>query len=153
MSQEHVPYVPGFTPADASPIDEDAILAYTLRQRALIIEQIAPAGKMPVADTKQMGVILQTLDGMDRTALGKKRIKADESIAKSNGEVAATMAAVLKMTSSAKPFLADGTESPRIAPKLGVEVPSPVLVAGETSVGGEQQSIESFKAADASSKG
>lgn len=129
--------------------DDDQILQYTQGKRQEIVSKLTAKG-IPTDDSKQMQALLATLDGMDRVALGKKRIKADEGIAGANqAAAAAVIATLLQKAGSAgmRPFEAVDV-IPRTPPTLGSDIPEPVLVKGETDTVTQQMSYEAFQAAN-----
>lgn len=129
--------------------DDDQILQFTQGKRQEIVSKLTAKG-IPTDDSKQMQALLATLDGMDRVALGKKRIKADEGLAGANQAMAAgVIATLLQRAGSAgvRPFeVLDAP--PRTPPVLGSEIPDPVLVKGETDTVTQQMSYEAFQAAN-----
>lgn len=124
---------------------EDETLQYTLDMRRRIVKEMTSTN-IPISDPKSMGILLQTLDGMDRSALGQKKIKSEENIAGANQAMAATIIAELLQKSSSvgvKPF-AVANPQPRPAPTLPADIPDPVLVEGEIGVSPPQLSYETF---------
>jgi len=126
---------------------DDSVLDYTQTKRLEIVDKLT-AGGIPVTDNDQMNTLLKTLDGMDRVALGKKRIKADEGLASANQAMAATVISELLRKANSggvKPFVVENAVE-RPTPVLGNEVPPPVLVEGETDVLAPQMSYDTFMA-------
>ena len=124
---------------------EDDILAYTHRQRKEIVKAIVKDGKVPVDDSKQLGALIQTLDGMSRDALTRKRIGVEEKSAQSQEANTAIMAQLLQSVTSQKPFQRDVTDvTPRAAPALPDSVPPPQTVEGETATAAPQLSYDTF---------
>lgn len=121
---------------------EDQDMDFSNGVRKQLIGKIIEKG-IPVDDTKQCGILLQALDGIDRQALGKKRIKVEEDAGKSAAGMASAIADLLRqqqtgITASQAPV---GSKPP---PMLGSEVPPPVLIEGETSVVASQLDYDSF---------
>lgn len=136
------PTVPG-------PVDDDAILDYTHAKRTDIVNALAPNGVVPIADPKQLGALLQTLDGMDRTALGRKRLKVEEggnALQEQASKVIAELLTRMSGASSSSKWGEDpgGTKGLPPLPVLPASIPPPVMVAGETTIGSIQGSYENF---------
>lgn len=128
--------------------EEDRVLDFTQQKREAILEALMPKGVAQVADPKMLALTLQTLDGMDRSALGKKRIKVEEQGNATQEAAAGIIAQLLQRTTSTKPFevIDVASRQARPAPMLGTDVPPPRLVEGETATVAPQQSFESFTA-------
>lgn len=124
---------------------DDQVLDFTQTKRREIVDKLTASG-IPVTDNEQMSTLLKTLDGMDRVALGKKRIKADENIAGANQAAAAAVVAhLLQKAGNAgiAPFQS-ATLVDRVPPTLGADIPRPVLVEGEMDVVTPQLSYDTF---------
>jgi hypothetical protein len=133
------------TTASASPAEtDDQILDYVHSQRKRIIEAVLPTVGAVTNDPKILGIALQTLDGMSRDALGKKRLKVEEQGAATQEAAAALIATILRKASDVKPYEAE-TPQQRSAPvELPSHFPPPVLVAGETATVAPQGDYDSF---------
>lgn len=141
MSVNHPPM-----PAEIQRDDDDSILAHSHELRKRIVNTLTDDGtKIPVADPRQMAALLQTLDGMDRQALGNKRIKVEEQANKTQEQAAGLIAGLLQKVTSQKPFEAVGVVA-REVPTLPADVPPPRLVEGETATVAVQQDYDSFVA-------
>ena len=126
---------------------DDEVLQFTQSKRMEIVNKLTAKG-IPTDSNDDMGNLLKTLDGMDRVALGRKRIKADEGIAGANQAAAAAVIATLLQKANsggAKPFQSD-TLVDREIPVLGNDIPAPVLVDGETETAPSQMSYDGFMA-------
>jgi hypothetical protein len=100
-------------------------------------------------DTKETSQVLAALDGMDRNAIGRKRVKIDEAATKTIGGMTGLVAEMLKNARDISFFQAGGATNPgvtRVAPELGSDVPEPVLVEGELAQSPLQMSFETFQA-------
>lgn len=126
-------------------VPEDQVLAFTQFKRQQIANQLLADGKLP-EDPKMAKLALDVLDGMDRAALGRKRIKVEEKANQNQEQAAALIAEVLnKVGSYRAPALPQGTIID--VPKLGNDVPEPELVPGETSdIGSQSETYETFTA-------
>jgi hypothetical protein len=120
---------------------DDAVLAYTCGIRQQLVAAIVKGG-MP-AETKEQMVLLTALADMDRTALGKKKIKSDEGVSGARVAAAATLAQLfmdprLKQLGQARPG-----ETGAI-PVLADHLEMPLLVHGELDDHTTPMNYESF---------
>jgi hypothetical protein len=123
--------------------DEDAILAFTHSKRKDVVLKITTNG-IP-NDNETVKMLLTTLSDMDKSALGRKRIKVEEKL---NTDQAAAAGLIAKMLSASTMFqIKPGAVLKDIpAPKLGNEIPEPILVEGETSTNTTNETFETFSA-------
>lgn len=127
------------------PVDSDeAILDYTQQVRKQIVGQLVKSNDN-LADPKIVTTIGSLLDGMDRQALGKMRIKVEEKQALNQEGMAANVAEILKQMGTGHSFQAPEPVA-RTIPVLGSDVPDPVLVEGEVATNPPQQDFDSFHA-------
>lgn len=125
---------------------DDEILAYSHQLRKKIVRDITDNGtKVPLDDKVRMTALIQTLDGMDRQALGNKRIKVEEKAGQSREQMAGTIAQLLQQVTGHRPFEVVEVEA-REAPTLPAEVPPPRLAEGETATVAPQQDYDTFMA-------
>jgi hypothetical protein len=125
--------------------NEDAVLTYTQKQRQKIVERL-----MKLEHDKLEGsdktMLLMALDGMDRSALGRKRLKSDENISASQAAVAGLIAKVLATPGALQAgMMIDGITT-RPVPQLPADIPEPDLVPGELDSGAPQMSYDTFMA-------
>lgn len=145
MSEIHAPQteVQVLPPA----MDEDQVLDFTQQTRRFIVDDLTGKGTKLPTDVDQQRRVLQTLDGMDRNALGRKKIKVEEA---ANQNVAGMTGIVAEMLRRSKDisFFQPGATNPgatRVAPELGNDLPEPVLVEGELAQSPLQMSFETFQ--------
>jgi hypothetical protein len=122
---------------------DDDILAYTCKIRKQLVTSMIKSG-MP-GDTKEQAILLTALADMDRTALGKKKIKSDEGVSGARVAAAATLAQLfmeprLKQLGQAKPGEVG------VIPKLAEHVLMPELVLGELDEHAGTLNYETFTA-------
>ena len=86
-------------------------------------------------------VLLRTLKDADQTELSAKRLGVDSSLAAENAKTNALLGQLFRDT-TVDPFKRDSTAG--IAPIA--DVPKPILVDGETSVGVQDLDIDTFMA-------
>lgn len=115
-------------------LNEDQILDFTQSVRLKLVEAITAGGKMPEGKEDRT-TLLQTLDGLDRASLGKKKIAVDQNMADTAAKAAGYISEMLKQTSGmkAKPFVAPLGITGTI-PVLELDIPEPVLVPGESDI-------------------
>lgn len=133
------------------PNDEDRVLDYTLRQRqAIIVSMTGEEGEdLKGLSPRELDVVLAALDGMDRVALGRKRLKS-ENIALANQAAAAAMIARIL----GAPGIGQAGQRPAqqadalqgAIPMLPPGVPEPVLVPGEADIEAAQMNVDTFMA-------
>lgn len=139
MSADQVTEVVG--PVDA----DEAVLDYTQQMRKQIVGVLATDLKN-LADPKIVGTIAQVLDGMDRQALGKMKLRVEEAQVMNQEGMAANIAEILRQMGSGGHNFQAAEPVPREVPKLGSDVPDPVLVDGEIATLPVQQDFDSFHA-------
>lgn len=126
---------------------DDLALNLTQQVRHQIIATMTHKG-VPVSDPEAMTILLKTMDGMDKVALGKKRIKVDEGTANAGqAAAAAIIARVLQAASNAsnKPYTSTVPVNREI-PTLSLDVPRPMLVSGEIDIAPTQMTYDVFMA-------
>jgi hypothetical protein len=128
-------------PADA----DEAVLDYTQGMRKQIVGVLAK-NLENLADPKIVGTISQVLDGMDRQALGKMKLRVEEQQVMNQEGMAANIAEILRQMGSGGHNFQAAEPVPREVPKLGSDVPDPVLVDGEVATTPIQQDFDSFHA-------
>jgi len=126
-------------------MDDDQALNYTQGVRKKLIEATFVNNKIPDDKGHQI-ILLQALDGMDRAALGNKRIKTD---AASNDVLAESSSLIAQMLNTIGSKLTKRDESEIVdvdfkPPVLGPSIPEPELVPGETEIGAKQLDYDSF---------
>lgn len=123
-------------------MSDDQILAYTQHKRKTIVQDLMKNNKVPT-DRSEQSLLVAALDGMDRAALGNKRIKADEKTAHGVAGAASIVANLLNQISgmSKQPGMVIENVEP---PLLGKEIPDPILVPGELETNCPQLDYHSF---------
>ena len=118
---------------------EDEILEYTQKQRKDLVIAITAKG-MP-SDIKERMTLLSALDGMDRAALGIKKIKVEDKAATANANSVATLAIIL---SKIGPKSLDNPGIRLSIPELSTNIPEPQLISGEMVIGTQAGNYEDF---------
>lgn len=121
--------------------DDDKDLEYTRQVRMDLIKSMTKTG-MPT-DNRDRMTLLSTLDGIDRVAIAKKKIKSDEGISNSKAMAAETIA-MLFMDPRLKKTLEVKPDETREIPKLRNDLETPKLVEGELEITQQQESYDSF---------
>lgn len=124
---------------------DEAVLDYTQTMRKQIVGSLTK-NLENLADPKIVSTISQVLDGMDRQALGKMKIRVEEQQTMNQGAMSANIAEILKQMGSGGHNFQAVAPVPREVPKLGSDVPDPVLVEGEIATTPVQQDYDSFHA-------
>lgn len=123
--------------------EEDSIFAYTNERRKHIVTTLMKED-MALKDPAYAKIVLQALDGLDKVALGRKRIKVDEKINTNQEMAAGLIARLLNSTAGSKLYETTMFDINRKPPTLGTEIPNPILVEGETSVNALAITFETF---------
>jgi hypothetical protein len=139
MSVEQATEVVGRADADEASLD------YTQGIRRQLIGILMTDVKA-VADPKVANSIGGLLDGMDRQALGKMKIRVEEAQVINQEGMATNIAEILKQMGSGGHNFQAAEPVPREVPKLGSDVPDPILVDGEVATTPIQQDFDSFHA-------
>jgi len=122
---------------------ENDDLDYTRKIRRKIIDEQMDAKSVEARDYK---LVLAALDGLDRQALTKMRIKSDEGMSNAKAQAAAALAELFMNPNLKKAgeVLDLGQDSPRIIPELPLDLPVPSVVDGELDSGGAAENYNSF---------
>ncbi len=120
--------------------DEDSDLEYTKTIRKQLVSHITKDNKMP-EETKQQLVLLQALDGIDRAALSKLKIKSDEGA--STAQNAALLLAAIFNDPRTK-TIGLVTDSKRVPPEFDINIAPTILVEGELDLTSGNDSYEAF---------
>lgn len=112
---------------DLMSIEDQRRLELGLKTRESIVLAIMANGPIPKVEDR--GLLMQALDGMDRSILSKAKIKSDDSAAKSAAESAKNIAELLLRVDARK-------RNPGNAVDVEATVLPPIqLVEGETFIG------------------
>lgn len=126
-------------------IDDDEILAFTQRTRRNLVDRLTEDGKNIPTDKDGAGVLLAALGDMDKVALGKKRLKADQNIGDSTKQAAAIIAAVFEQTAGkANPFKGGNSSDEIRVPKHPDVLTDIELVPGELDQGSHDLNYNDF---------
>lgn len=122
-------------------LDDERRLNLTQNTRERIVSSLLKDNKIP-EDKEDRQFLMAALDGLDRTTLGKARIKTDSQANKNNQETAGMVAQLLAKVT---PGLIKAQQEPsqRAAPVLSGEF-EVVLVEGETTVGSNEVNYDTF---------
>jgi hypothetical protein len=123
---------------------EDEVLDYTQRVRRTVVTELTKGG-IP-GDNNDRALLVQALDGLDRQAMGVKRIKADEKSASGLSEASALVAQLLREAGRSRQNHDVIDVVVREAPTLGADVPRPQLVPGELDIAPRQMNYDEFAA-------
>lgn len=113
--------------------DDDALFRYTQQKRMELVEQLTPGGKMPV-EAKDQAIVLAALNDMDKQAISKRKLKAEEKNSDSLASMADTMDSLFSKFGNKSPLMIEGGVADRV-----VELPDSLatidLVPGELDIG------------------
>lgn len=128
--------------------EEELDLEYSRAKRKKIINLLMPDDKLP-EDPKLVTALLKALGDLDKPALVKIRIKADEGMSNQAAVAAAALASVfMNPKSKVSPMevldLDDGEI--RSIPQLPNDLPVPELVPGELEIHAPQETYNTFMA-------
>lgn len=114
---------------------DDELLAGTQAVRLRLIDDLTSQGDKMPSDPKDRIALLQTLDGVDRQVLVKKKIKAEEKTADAAQKAAAAVVtAVFQRLGNGDPFAVEGrTGAPPREP--GNLIEDVEIVPGELEMG------------------
>ena len=124
---------------------DEVDLDYTRSKRRAIVDKLTDKG-IP-DDPEALNIILKTLDGIDRPALVKMRIKADEGISNQQATSAAALAQLyMNPKSKQRPVeIVDlGADDVRQIPELPQDLVAPSILPGELDVSPQQDTYDSF---------
>ena len=117
-------------------------LDYTRSKRMQLINSITEKG-VP-ADLKDRSILLQALDGMDRAALSKMKIKSDEGI--SNGQAAAAAILAELFNDPRTRNVGKSNDLVGSVQVLSIAVQPDQLLPGELDINPVAESYDSFMA-------
>lgn len=119
---------------------EDKDLDYTRDIRKRLADSLTRKG-MP-SDIKEQSILLQTLDGIDRAALGKLRIKSDEGV--SSAQMAAASILATLFNDPRTKGIGKNNDLIGDIPTFDVTIEPPLLIEGELDTSPPIQTFESF---------
>jgi hypothetical protein len=133
--------------APQAPMTDDEVLDYTQLKRRQVVDHVTRDGFTNL-DNEDMGLILKAVDGMDRTALTRKKIASDEKIADKDLQAAGVISTIFAKFGNKNPF------ERTVNPGAGAGAPTPDLsqlpaietVPGENHIGQIDLTYDSFLA-------
>lgn len=124
---------------------DDAVMDFTQQKRMQIVQALTAGNKLP-EDVKEQATLLKALDGLDKQAMGKKRLIVEDKKADNEKEAAALVNAALKAMSAHRIVLDPSAGPPGEPPTLPEHIPTPVLTPGETDATSKPETFDSFMA-------
>lgn len=121
---------------------EELDLEYTRAKRKEFVDMMTKNG--PPSDIREASIMLQALDGIDRAALGKLKIKSDEGIGSAQAAAAAMLASLFNDPRTKTIGRVDGVD--RIPPELILDTDSIVIIEGELDIVPKQDSYDTYSA-------
>ncbi len=122
------------------PIDND--LEYVRRKRIQVIDTLTKEG-IP-KDNETVSLLLGALNDMDRTSIGKKRIKVEADSVAVNKQAAELIASIYSQPNSKKIGFEDVDYTEASIPSVEGNLPEVELLPGEMAVGAVQVDYEGF---------
>lgn len=127
---------------DDSMIDDND-LSFVREKRKMIINHYLDQGIDKLADVKEVALVVTLLNDMDRTALGKKRLKTDD---KKNNNSAAAIDLISKIFTekNVKDIMPEDAVAKLVAPELEMTLDNVTTVEGEMDTNAPVEDYESF---------
>lgn len=125
---------------DPATMTEDEVLAYTRGKRMELANKLTESGIPTEKETAT--VLLQTLDGLDRSSLTRLKIKSEEQANKNNTIAASAIAEVLGRISN-NAYQMPGVARKEI-PVLPSSISDPEVVEGELETNPAQIDFDTF---------
>lgn len=131
---------------DYSQMTDDQILALTQHKRVTIVQHLTRApGGIP-GDKEDRDALFKSLDGLDKIALTRKRIQADQETTAGVTQAVGVITQLLRQSKLNYNTVDVEDVDASEMPKLGDDVPAPILVPGETEINAPQLDYDSFVA-------
>jgi hypothetical protein len=129
-------------------MSDDDVLDYVQSQRKRVADQLTKEGIPEDRDTLE--VLLSTLDGLGRTALGKKKVKSEENGNKNTMAAIEAMAMLGKQFGNDNPFLKGANPGLVIEQQVEIDkLPKITTVDGEKDIGISANTYDDFTRARA----
>ena len=127
---------------DDSMIDDND-LSFVREKRKMIINHYLDQGIDKLNDVKEVALVVTLLNDMDRTALGKKRLKTDD---KKNNNSAAAIDLISKIFTekNVKDIMPEDAVAKLVAPELEMTLDNVTTVEGEMDTNAPVEDYESF---------
>lgn len=124
--------------------DDDSILRHTQGVRLQVVDQLMDQGKIPVTQ-EDRDLLIKVIDGIDRQAIAKKRIKSDSKIGDAAQQAAAALAIMAQRMGGKNPFKADNSAAgPDKVPDKFTKG-DVTIVPGELDIGDDTRTFEDFQ--------
>jgi hypothetical protein len=121
--------------------DDVSVITYTQNVFKSIIGGLAPQGVVPT-DPETVNLIMKAADNMNKVALTRLRIKADEKIADKSAEARLQIAEMLRQKEALLKDLPTAFEN--TAPALPTELDRPALVPGIMDISPAPEDVRQF---------
>jgi hypothetical protein len=128
---------------DDDSMTEDDDLSFVREKRKMIINYYLNKGIDKIEDVKEVTLVATLLNDMDRTALGKKRLKTDD---KRNNNSAAAIDLISKIFTekNVKDIMPEDAIAKLVAPELEMTLDNVTTVDGEMDTNVSVEDYESF---------
>lgn len=134
---------PGMTDEINDDKDLNGVLQYTDDIRRGLINKMVAGGEYPI-DPKSQKVLLTALSDMDKTALGRARLKQDDKNADKDRAIASALLSTVQSFGNANPFRADAAKGENGINTEQLAIPKFEPNPGETDVGIKDEDYQSF---------
>lgn len=114
--------------------------------RMMIIEEMTSGGKLP-EDKSDRAFLLEALNGMDRTTLSRAKLKVESESAHNAAATVQIVGEILSRVSNNKGHVIEG-QARREVPELPIDIVVENPVDGETLIGVETMTYDSFMSKD-----
>lgn len=129
-------------------IDDELLEWGVEKRKEFIVKMMKPNGDLP-DDPKEKALVLKAMEGIEKTAVARKRLKIEDKAATNSAETAKLLSQFYERVASQNPFVIDQNmqEVPaRVAPRLPDNVPEVETVEGEMETTPSQGSYDEFMA-------
>jgi len=130
---------------DSPDLGYEGTLRYTQRVRKKVVEEFTNNGTVVPRDTKEVGVLLKALDGMDRTALDERKNTIDQGNADTSKRVADALHVFIKEQKNTNPFKRDPNNPHGVIPQIDKTLLGEFEIKpGEKEIGISTESADNF---------
>lgn len=131
-------------PDSLTEMTDDELLAFTQKRRRVIVSQVMGSGTPSSSEDRML--LMQALDGIDRAALGNKRIRSNDRASDENAKISRGITEMLASIGNSNPFQNTTGNGPITLDRISNTEALPVarVLEGEFKVGTEELSFDQF---------
>lgn len=134
---------PEIAMAEEDLLNVDKVMSQTQQMRLRIINKLTESARGLPEDVKEQVTLLKAIDGLDKAATTRSRLKIEAEAAKSGAEEARNTAQILRELKG-QMFAQSPMGGRREEPVLGSDIPDPILKPGETDIGVSGMTYDAF---------